>query len=432
MKSVSCPALMIAAPASGGGKTSITAALARMHARQGRRVRVFKCGPDFLDAKIHAVASGAPCDNVDLWICGEDDIRARFAQAAQDADLILVEGVMGLFDGLPSSADIAERFGLPVVAIIDARAMAQTFAAIAFGLAHYRPGLPFRGVFANRVGSERHADLLRCALPADIAWLGALPREERATLPARHLGLLPAEEIDGLVARIDILADALATTPLAELPPPVAFDLPVATPPAGLTRTLAGRAIAVARDDAFCFIYPANLELLEAQGASLRFFSPLAGDALPECDALWLPGGYPELHAERLAGRSALWAQLRAHVDGGKPLLAECGGMMTLFETLVDLDGRAHATAGLLAGTTTMGKRLAALGAQAVDLPEGALRGHSFHHSRCATALTPLAHALHSDGRKGEPVWRRQRLTASYVHFYFPSNPTAAAALFLP
>ena len=429
MANVSCPALMIAAPASGGGKTSITAALARLHARRGRRVRVFKCGPDFLDPKIHAMASGAPCDNVDLWICGEDDIRARLAQAAQGSDLILVEGVMGLFDGRPSSADIAERFGLPVLAIIDAKAMAQTFAAIAFGLARYRPGLPFCGVFANRVGSAHHAEMLHSALPADIGWFGALERHTGAVLPERHLGLLPAGEIDDLMQRIDVLADALEATPLAQLPPPVPFALPEreALPP-----LLAGCTIAVASDAAFCFIYPANLALLEVLGARLRFFSPLAGDALPACDAVWFPGGYPELHAERLANLSRLWEQLKAHVDSGKPMLAECGGMMILFETLVDLDGQTHAMSSLLPGTTIMGKRLAALGSQEVSLPEGVLRGHAFHHSRCETALVPLAQATRPDGRDGEPIWRRQRLTASYFHFYFPSNPGAVAALFKP
>ena len=429
MTTAVCPALLFAAPASGSGKTSLVAALARLHARQGRRVKVFKCGPDFLDPQIHTMASGQPCDNFDLWICGEDDIRARLAKAAQENDLILVEGVMGLFDGQPSSADIAERFGLPVLAVIDARAMAQTFGAVAYGLAHYRPGLPFHGVFANRVGSAHHAGLLQGALPEGIAWRGFLPRQDAASLPSRHLGLLPAAEIDDLLARIDLLADALESTPLAELPPPVTFEIPAPTTP---PRLLAGRRIAIARDAAFCFIYPANLEQLQALGADLVFFSPLAGDPIPSCDAVWLPGGYPELHAVQLAARGDLATQLKAHVDAGKPLLAECGGMMALFETLVDLDGNSHPMFSLLPGRTVMGKRLAALGSQRVDLPEGILRGHAFHHSQCETELAALARAERADGRPGEPVWRRARLTASYFHFYFPSNAAATAALFLP
>ena len=419
-----CPALLFAAPASGSGKTSLVAALARLHTRQGRRVKVFKCGPDFLDPQIHAVASGQPCDNLDLWICGEDDIRARLARAAQENDLILIEGVMGLFDGQPSSADIAERFGIPVLTVIDARAMAQTFGALVYGLANYRAGLPFYGVLANRVGSPRHAEMLKASMPAAVRWCGALPRQEAAALPSRHLGLLPAAEIADLSARIDTLADALA-----ELPPARPFAIPAAAP---LPQRLAGRKIAVARDAAFCFIYPANLALLSDLGAEVVFFSPLAGEPLPDCDALWLPGGYPELHGQRLSAQRDLIARLTEHVEADKPLLAECGGMMFLFEQLIDLDGQAHPMAGLLPGRTVMGKRLAALGSQRVALPEGALRGHAFHHSRCETDLPPLANAETFDGRPGEPVWRRRRLTASYFHFYFPSNPEATAALFDP
>ena len=424
-----CPALLFAAPASGSGKTSLVAALARLHTRQGRRVKVFKCGPDFLDPQIHAVASGQPCDNLDLWICGEDDIRARLARAAQENDLILVEGVMGLFDGQPSSADIAERFGIPALTVIDARAMAQTFGALVYGLANYRASLPFYGVLANRVGSSRHAEMLKASMPETVRWCGALPRQEAAALPSRHLGLLPAAEIADLSARIDTLADALAETPLAELPPALPFAIPSAAP---LPQRLAGRKIAVARDAAFCFLYPANLALLSDLGAEIVFFSPLAGEPLPACDALWLPGGYPELHGQRLSAQRDLIAQLTEHVEAGKPLLAECGGMMFLFEQLIDLDGQAHPMAGLLPGRTVMGKRLAALGSQQVALPEGALRGHAFHHSRCETDLPPLANAETFDGRPGEPVWRRRRLMASYFHFYFPSNPEATAALFDP
>lgn len=424
----SCPALFIAAPSSGQGKTSVTAALARLHARQGKRVRVFKCGPDFLDPQIHAAASGAPCYNVDLWMCGEADAERRFHQAATDADLIIVEGVMGLFDGEPSGASLAKRFGLPVLAVIDARAMAQTFAAIAFGLKQWQPDLPFAGVLANHVGSSGHAKLLQDCLPPDIGWFGALPRLVDAALPERHLGILQANEIADLERRLDALADALAQTAVPALPAPIDFASPATE---AVPRLLQGRRIAIARDAAFGFIYPANLDTLSELGAELVFFSPLNGDALPECDAVWLPGGYPELHADELAEHKDLWAALRTHVDAGKPLLAECGGMMALFETLVDKAGIEHPVGGLLPGCTRMQERLSALGAQQVDLPEGTVRGHTFHYSKCETSLAPLCQATRPNGSLGELVFRSQRLTASYVHFYFPSNPQATAALFL-
>lgn len=421
----SCPALLVAAPASGQGKTTVVAALARLHTRQGRRVTVFKCGPDFLDPQIHAVASGRPCYNLDLGMCGEADARWRLAQAAADSDLILIEGVMGLFDGQPSAADIACLFGIPVMALIDARAMAQTFGALAHGLASYRPGLPFAGVLANRVGSPRHGTMLEQSLPPGMAWYGALPRSADS-LPERHLGLMQAAEIDDLESRLDKLADELAKTGAGKLPP--AVDFPCASPPT-IAAALAGRRIAIARDAAYGFIYPANLDTLHALGAELVFFSPIAGDNLPDCDAVWLPGGYPELHATAIAQNQTLWRALKAHVSAGKPLLAECGGLMSLFEQIVDKAGVSHEFAGILPGKAVMQKRLAALGMQVADLPEGQVSGHTFHYSTSETPLTPLVRARTPDGRDGEAIYRMLRSTASYVHIYFPSNPAAVARL---
>lgn len=430
--------LLIAAPASGQGKTSIVAGLARLYARQGRRVRVFKCGPDFLDPMIHAVASGNPCENLDLWMCGEDDAAWRLSRAAQNADVLLVEGVMGLFDGAPSAADIARRFDLPALAVIDAGSMAQTFGALAHGLAHYQPDLPFYGVLANRVASTGHAEMLEESVSPGIRWCGTVPRDEAASLPERHLGLHQAAEIDDLMARLDRMADHLEKTPLASLDDAgstIVTDSPAPSFP-NLPPLLKGKTIAIARDAAFCFLYPANLELLESLGTQLIFFSPLAGDALPACDALWLPGGYPELHAATLAQRNDLFAQLHNHVQAGKPLLAECGGMMVLFDTMADKEGNIHPMAALLPGQVAMQPRLTALGGQETDLPEGTLRGHTFHYSKTETALTPLTHARRQRAlagkTQGEAIYRRARLTASYVHFYFPSNPAATAALFLP
>jgi cobyrinic acid a,c-diamide synthase len=194
---------------------------------------------------------------------------------------------------------------------------------------------------------------------------------------------------------------------------------------------LKGLRIGIARDDAFAFLYPANLDLLAELGAQRVFFSPVAGEPLPECDAVWLPGGYPELHLARLAGNTALAAGLRAHHAAGKPIVAECGGMLYLAENLCDVAGTCAPMAGLLPARAVMQPRLAGLGLQQVELPEGTLRGHTFHHSRMETTLTPLARACNPNGGDGEAIYRQGRLTASYMHFYFPSNPEAAARLFL-
>ena len=426
-RETACPALLVAAPASGQGKTTVVAALARLHRRLGRTVRVFKCGPDFLDPQIHAIASDAPCYNIDVWMCGDEDVAWRLAEAARTADLILVEGVMGLFDGSPSAAELAERIGIPILAVIDGASMANSFGAIAYGLKHYRPGTPLAAAFANRVGSAYHAELLEKSLPADIAWYGHLPRDADAAMPERHLGLLPAAEIDDLLQRIERMADLLAPTAAAGLPPLVRFR-PATSPE--IPSLLRGKTIAVARDAAFCFLYPANIDCLVALGAQMVYFSPLVDAALPVCDAVWLPGGYPELHGPALAVNRRFWTSLTAHVDAGKPVLAECGGLMVLFQSLVDVAGNTFALAGLLPGRVSMQKKLAALGMQEVDVPEGILRGHSFHYSKVETGMAPLCTTRRPDGRPGEAVYRHRRLTASYMHLYFPSNPRAVAQLF--
>jgi cobyrinic acid a,c-diamide synthase len=425
-----CPALFLAAPASGQGKTTLVAGLARYHSARGRRVRVFKTGPDFLDPMILARACGEPVAPLDLWMVGESGCRTKLYAAAGEADLILIEGVMGLFDGTPSGADLAERFGVPVAALIDARAMAQTFGALAFGLARFRPSLAFAGVIANRVGSERHAGMLRASLPPDIPFLGALPRIAEASIPSRHLGLVQADEILDLDARLDATAQAIGATELARLPAPVAFV--ASDEVANLPRLLAGRRIAVARDAAFSFVYPDNLALLQSMGAELIEFSPL-GDERVEADAIYLPGGYPELHLRELEDNAAMRAALQSHVAAGRPIHAECGGLLYLLESLTDQYGERGRMVGLLPGHARMQQRLAGLGMQSIELPQGVLRGHSFHHSVTETPLVPAGYGVHHpDGARGEPFYRQGAVRASYLHPYFPSAPEASAALFLP
>jgi cobyrinic acid a,c-diamide synthase len=421
-----CPALFIGASASHQGKTTVTAAIARHHARRGLKVRVFKTGPDFLDPMILERASGAPVYSLHLSMVGLDACRAMLAEAARDADLILIEGVMGLFDGTPSSADLAAAFGVPVLAVIGAHGMAQTFGAIAFGLARYRDDLTFHGVLANRVASARHAQMLSEAIPQGLNYCGHLSNADDIALPERHLGLTQANEVAGLDERLNRAADAIASTKLADLPPPVHFEEgTLAAPP----RLLDGVHIAIARDAAFSFIYPANLDLLRAMGARLSMFSPLANEPLPEdADALYLPGGYPELHAATLASNDRTRASIKAHA---KPIVAECGGMLYLLDALTDIEGHRHDMLGLLPGDATMQRRLARLAMQRIDTSHGALTGHTFHYSTLTTPMQPVLTASHATtGAAGEALYRRDSITATYMHAYWPSNPVAAAALF--
>lgn len=434
-------ALLVAAPASGQGKTTVAAGLARLHARQGARVRCFKCGPDFIDPLWLEAASGQAVDPLDLWLVGEADCARRLAAAATAADWVIVEGVMGLFDGEPSAADLARRFGIPVLAVIDAGAMAGTFAAVAHGLQTWQGGLPWAGVLANRVAGERHAAMLQGALRDPAQWQGWLARDAALALPERHLGLalptdLPLATADAL-RMLDAAADALQAMPLGQRR---VADWPAWTPPVPTQADawpplLQDRRIAVAHDAAFAFVYAANLALLRGLGAELCLFSPLAGDALPACDALWLPGGYPELHAAALSRQHALREQVAAHVQAGKPVWAECGGLMVLAEQLVDAQGVAHPMWGLLPGRTVLGRRLAALGPHQWAVPgleATPLRGHSFHWSRFETSAPAAWHtqAMQSVLGTGEPVFVRGSLRASWFHPWFASSPRAAAWLF--
>jgi cobyrinic acid a,c-diamide synthase len=427
---VTCPALFISAAASGQGKTTVTAALAHLHRQAGRRVRVFKTGPDYLDPMILQAASGAPVYQLDLWMGGAAHCRQLLYRAATDADLILVEGAMGLFDGTPSSADLAMTFGLPVLAVIDASAMAQTFGAVAHGLGSYRPELAFAGVIANRVAGAAHGQMLGEGLRPGVRYVGALARDDEWRLPDRHLGLVQAPEIADLDARLARAAAAVACTDLAHLPAPVRFTAETIAPPAP---DLRGTRIGVARDAAFAFLYPANLDLLRSLGAVLSFFSPLADATLPAVDSLYLPGGYPELHLSALSANHSMRAAIAAHHAAGKPMVAECGGMLYLMESLTHLDGQRASLAGVLPGHARMQRGLSNLGLQSVTLPEGELRGHTYHHSVTESPMTPLT--LSQDARphgRGEAVYRVGRLHASYLHLYFPSNPTATARLFRP
>lgn len=419
-------AVLVAAMASNQGKTSVTAALARKLLRRGLRVRVFKCGPDFIDPMLLERASGAPVHTLDLWMVGVDECRRRLHEAAREADAILIEGVMGLYDGSPSAADLSREFSVPVLAVIDASAMAQTAGAVARGLRDYGP-VQLAGVVANRIASEGHANMVASSL-RDIALVGWLARQE-TPLPERHLGLVMPGEVDGLDSLLDKLADGLHFNEDAwNALPLMAQSAPASSDPG---RLLHGRTVAIARDAAFCFLYPANLDLLEKMGARLRCFSPLANEGVPgDADAVFLPGGYPELHCAELAQAAQWQASIRAAHARGVPILAECGGMMVLADGLTDQDGQRWPMAGLLPGEVRMQPRLAGLGAHAMPTGQGPVRGHSFHYSRLETTAPAQAHTVKTgNGAQGEAVYRIGSLTASYFHAYFPSNPPAVAAL---
>jgi cobyrinic acid a,c-diamide synthase len=426
----SCPAILVSAPSSGQGKTSITAALAYLHRQAGKHVRVFKIGPDFLDPMILERASGNPVYQLDLWMTGESECRKLLYEAAVAADLILVEGVMGLFDGKPSSADLAQLFDIPVVAVIDASSMAQTFNAIAHGLKSFRLSLPFSGVIANNVASARHAEMLLDGTPKGMNYFGFIPRKEQFTLPSRHLGLMQAKEILDLDNRLASLAESLKATDLSTMPVAIQFKSELEEEVEPLLR---GIRIGVARDLAFSFLYHANLDLLNNMGASLVFFSPLTDRGVPACDSLYFPGGYPELYLQELEENISMKESILAHFKANRPIYAECGGMLYMLDSLTDKNGYEGKMLGLISGRAFMLNRLKGLGYQLLDSPKGEVRGHTFHHSESTINLQPSAYAKRvSDGQTGEPLYKVRNLTATYLHLYFPSNPMFVAQAFLP
>lgn len=419
--------VLVAAMSSGQGKTTVTAALARRLVRMGQRVRVFKCGPDFIDPMLLERACGAPVHNLDLWMVGREACLRLLQEAARDADAILVEGVMGLYDGTPSAADLARAFGIPVLAVLDASAMAQTAGAVAQGLRDYGP-VEMAGVVANRVASSSHAAMVRESL-RDIPLIGTLPRQPHQ-LPERHLGLVLPGEVEELERILDALADSIDFDAAAwEALPALAPAQDTAPAPAAL---LAGRTIAIARDPAFVFVYPANIEVLEQLGARITCFAPLSDEPVPaDADAVYLPGGYPELHGAALQSAQRWRDSIRAAHARGLPIVAECGGMMALADGLTDKEGRRWDMAGILPGEVAMQPRLSGLGLHAMPTPQGEIRGHTFHYSLLETAVAPQAHTVRQrTGTQGEAAYRVGSLFASYFHGYFPSNPHAVAALF--
>ena len=394
---MSAPGLVIAAVRSGSGKTTVALGLMRALARRGLRVGAAKCGPDYIDPAFHAAATGRASLNLDSWAMEEGLVAGLAALAGAEADIVIAEGAMGLFDGVPASpgrtgasADIAAATGWPVVLVHDVSGQGQTAAAIVRGVAAHDPRVKIAGVVLNKVGSERHRRLAAEAIEAlGLKVFGALPREAGIALPERHLGLVQAGEtagldriLDGLAERVEAQVDLDAVLASAGGgSPSLGGVIPGLRPP--------GQRIAVARDDAFSFFYPHLALGWRQAGAELAFFSPLADEAPPQdCDVCWLPGGYPELHAGRIAGATRFMEGLRRFAES-RPVHGECGGYMTLGRVLVDAGGLSHVMAGLLDVQTSFEKRKLHLGYRRATLTAdhclgeaGArLHGHEFHYA---------------------------------------------------
>ncbi|HXP97389.1 MAG TPA: cobyrinate a,c-diamide synthase [Telmatospirillum sp.] len=428
------PGLIIGAAASGSGKTVFTLALLRALKRRGLRLTSAKVGPDYIDPAFHAAASGHPCFNLDSWAMRPRSLAQQVETLGRNGDLILCEGVMGLFDGADvvdggpngSTADLAARTGWPVILLVDLRRQAASAAALIQGFRNHRTDIRINGVVFNQVASPAHRAMVEraclTALP-DVPLLGWLPRDPILALPERHLGLVQAGEIDALDVRLDaaaqVIEDNLDIDGLIALAMPSALAGNTATPPLPPL----GQRISVARDAAFAFAYPAVLDGWRLAGAELTFFSPLADEAPdPGADAVYLPGGYPELHAGPLAASRCFLPGLRRLAAAGRWIYGECGGYMTLGQALQDQDGRHHAMAGLLPVVTSFAKRRLHLGyrqcRQVVETPFGAsgaaFRGHEFHYATITeqAAECPLFTAADAQGR---PLGQTGQIAGSVI-----------------
>lgn len=438
---------VLGAPWSGSGKTTTTLALAAGLQARGHTVQVFKCGPDYIDGTYHAALTGRPVRNLDLWMGGRNDVRHQAARGMQGADLGLVEGVMGLLDsGAPdgvvaSTAEVARTLGAPLLLVIDASRMAESVAAIVHGF-HTIEGSPgLLGVIVNRVASPGHYALLEHAIRGRTAvpLLGYIPERPDLTLPERHLGLVPAVERDALSSKMGQWAAAtrdtldwaqlerlMAGAERPEAPPPPA---PPSGPPV---------VVALAQDAAFHFYYAANLELLEACGAEIHPFSPLAGEPIPaRARLLYAGGGFPEEFLDQLGRQVEAQGEYRRRIQGGLLTLAECGGYMWLAQSLAHIEGAPVPLVGVVPAAMQLERRLQAIGYRTVAAlgggpwPAGTtFRGHEFHHGRVVSAEAHQA-AWHSRSRRGEQEEgvMTPTLVAGFTHLYFPSNPDAIGQL---
>ena len=428
------PALIIAAPASGSGKTVLTLALLRHFRNAGVAVSSFKVGPDYIDPAYHMAASGRVCGNLDCWAMRPAIVASLAAAAGDGAELIIGEGVMGLFDGAAdgsgSTADLAARTGWPVIFVVDVRGQAASAVATVSGFVRHRDDVEIAGVIFNRVGGPSHAELLAEAMaPLGVPVLGSVLRDDGLALPDRHLGLVQAREHDDLDNFLDGAAEIVAghvdTAAFRALARPGKLSAPGQTP---AVLPILGQRIAVARDDAFAFAYPFVLDGWRASGAEIVPFSPLADEAPdPAADAIYLPGGYPELHAGRLAGNGAFLEGLRAAAARGAVVYGECGGYMVLGEELVDGDGARHAMAGLLPLATTFAERRLQIGYRqarlAADGPlgprGGGFRGHEFHFATIQREDNAEPLFICRDARDadlGSAGSRRGTVIGSFVH----------------
>jgi cobyrinic acid a,c-diamide synthase len=430
---MSARGLILAAPRSGAGKTTVTLAVAAALRQRGVAVAVAKSGPDYIDPAFHAAATGRPAFNLDSWAMPPAVLDGLLAQAADGAELVLIEASMGLFDGAGPSgqagraADLAARWGLPVVLVLEVSGQSQTAAASARGFIGFEPGVTIAGVILNRLGSARHEAGIRPAMAAiGLPVLGTLPRDAGIALPERHLGLVQAEETGDLAMRLRHLADLAATR--FDLDAILALAAPV-PPDGGAAAAIPppGQRIAVARDAAFSFLYPHLLAGWRQAGAEISPFSPLADEPPPtHCDACWLPGGYPELHGARLAAADRFKTGLRAFAQT-RPVHGECGGYMVLGRALTDAAGLAHPMAGLFDCETSFARRQLHLGYRRARLlaegplgPAGAaLRGHEFHYATVSAAGTDAAFVDLADAQGtmlGPAGSRRGRVTGSFFH----------------
>ena len=478
------PRILIAAPGSGSGKTLLTCALLRLLGRRGIRAAAFKCGPDYIDPMFHKKVLGTPSRNLDLYLAGCEgarrsfsagceDARRSFAAECEGAQIAIIEGVMGYFDGTGasgmegSSYHLASVLQAPVLLAADVRGMSRSAAALIKGFADYGEQKMIRGAFLNRV-SPAIADRISGWLKSEakIPVLGSFPVDESLRIESRHLGLVEPDEIPDLLQKIDRAADLLEQTLNLELLLEIAKSAPVlrvekesvkapgtvpesdwgdAVPESARKDSTAKSAredatakaspvtIAVAEDEAFSFFYEDNLELLEELGAEIVSFSPLHDTSLPEADGLLIGGGYPELRAQELAANTFMVSSIRRAAEQGMPILAECGGFQYLQEELVDAEGTAYKMCGVLKGSSRMTKKLVRFGYVEVS-GEGlyfgsgrAIRGHEFHYSD-STDNGSACRAVKPDGRSWDCMVVQGRITAGYPHLYYRSDPAFAEA----